>query len=647
MKFFARLLPLLLVALVSATSAFAQNLPEVEVGYRWTDVTGNEDLYRTQINERDGFLIRSLTYFTTDFGHGTTDAIDHFRVDVTDLGSGPASAIRVETGKHDTYRLTMGYRSFESFSALPAFANPLLGQGIIPGQHTYDRDRTLFDADLELFPSSRFSPFIGFSRSTNRGPGTTTYTLGGDDFLLDSDLDETEREIRAGTAFNLGKFYGSVTQGWRKIESDETLVLHFGANSGNNGNTPVLGTPVTATAFERRGKTDVDAPFTNLYVAGQVVPRTTLIANYVRTDAEADSLESDLASGSFASFGLRRFFTGLTESTTSNAENKTWRGGLRAEVALTDKFDFMAGWQSEHRDIGGTALIESLYLNSITFGGADRRDFQEILEAESSVERKYNTFEAAIAARQLGPFAFRAGFTVQQQDYTFSPDLEEIVVPGNQGGDFERRVNTIDLNGSYTKSLFTVGAAWRRDSADEAVVRTDFLDRDRIRVRAGFHTPANFFRAAITAERVDQSNDDTGVDYDADSDQYTADVELAPLSSLRLRASYSNMQADTRILYRRPENFTTDVSRLEEDGDALEGGIDWTFKSFTLGASASRFENDGSLPFSFDRYRLRAVYDFLAHYGVAAEFARDNYEEVPSYGQYEADRFGIFLRYRP
>lgn len=179
-RFKALLLPLALFA----TTASAQVFPvEIEAGYRWTEVDGNEALYRSQINEQDGFVIRSLSFFST------STAFDHLRIDATDLGVGPASSVRVDAGKSGKYRVRLGYRSFDSFSALPAFANPLLGQGIIPGQHTYDRSRSMFDADVEFLPGGKITPFIGYSMARNSGPGTSTYTVGGDEFLLGSDLD--------------------------------------------------------------------------------------------------------------------------------------------------------------------------------------------------------------------------------------------------------------------------------------------------------------------------------------------------------------------------------------------------------------------------------------------------------------------------
>jgi len=122
--------------LLFALSAAAQTSApiEIEAGYRWSSVNGNEDLYRTQIDERSGFVVRAFTFFTPA-SSGFTDRV---RIDATDLGVGPARSLRIEAGKADLYKLRLGYRSFDTFSALPSFANPLFAQGITPGQHTID-----------------------------------------------------------------------------------------------------------------------------------------------------------------------------------------------------------------------------------------------------------------------------------------------------------------------------------------------------------------------------------------------------------------------------------------------------------------------------------------------------------------------------
>jgi hypothetical protein len=632
---------LLLLAAGFAVQAQTAWPAEFEVGYRWLDLKGSSDMYRTQINEKNGFLIRSLTMATQ------TGTLDRLRVDVSDFGIGPAGALRLEAVRTGTYRFRLGYRKTDAFSALPGFANPLLAQGIVPGQHAFDRSRQMVDLDLELMPDHAIVPFIGYSYNDEHGPGQTTYHFGQDEFLLSQKLNDRDRELRAGASFRFASISGSLTQGWRRFRGSETLTLAPGANGGNNPGT-VIGQPVTADTITRTDKTNVKTPFTNFYVTGDVMKRVRLVGNYVRFAADGDGSESEAAAGSFASFAISRFFTGFSESATSSAKNTTWRGGGRAEVNLIPNVDFLAGYQREHRDLDGVALVNSVFLNSTLFSGADKKDLTTILNATSSVSRDEDVINAGIAARAIGPFAFRGEYRESKQDLTVSPDLSEIVVPGAQSGTFNRRVRTYDANGTYTHSGLMLGASWRQDRANVPVFRTDFLDRDRMRLRAAWKTPKDFFRIGTTVERMNQDNDRSDIAYDAHIRQISADAELMPLAGLTLRGSISQFRSDSDILIRHPENFTIDHSIQRENGKSQEGGINFFHAPFSIDASMARFENRGTLPFLVKRQHFRATYDFKAHTGIAAEWDRDKYDEPnPQFGYFDASRFGVYLRWRP
>jgi hypothetical protein len=547
------------------------------------------------------------------------------------------------------YRFTLGYRRTDNFSSLPAFANPLLGQGIVPGQHTYNRERSTVDADLEFFPGGRITPFLGFSWNRYSGPGTTTYHVGQDEFLLLQSLTDRDQELRVGSGFSVGNYYGSLTQGWRKFRSNESLTLAPGAGAGNTAS-PVLGRDINASGITRNDRFSGNTPFTNAFVAGQVVSRVKLIGNFVRFAADSKGNEDESATGSFASFAIGRFFNGLTEDATSRAKNTTWRGGARAEITLTDKLDLLAGYQREHRDLDGSALINTIYLQSVTFGGADPKDLETVLDASSAMERKEDVLDVALSARALGPFSFRAGYSTTNQDVNLTPDLSEIVVPGNnQGGRFERRVNTADLNGTYAKSGFILGAAWRKDSSDDPIFRTDYLDRDRIRVRAGWVGPRNLFRAGITAEQTKQDNDRSDIQYNAKIRQYIANVEVQPRDFFHIRAGAGRFRTDSSILYRLPQTFDTDTSVHKENGKSYEGGLGFFVKKLSVNADAARFDNSGTTPFKIDRLRARVSYDFVSRYGIAAEWSKDKYTEtlLPEFSNFDANRYGVYLRWHP
>src|SRR3954447_5902045 len=456
----------LFALLIFAAAAHAQTNPfDVEAGYRWLDLKGSSGMYRTQINEREGFLIRSFSLTTSNPMVG-----DRIVVTASDFGTSPAGAIRVQAEKRDLYRFTLGYRTADLYD-------------IFPSQHFFNRTRRTLDADLEFFPDQRIAPFIGYSANRFSGPGETTYHFGQDEFLLQQKQKDVEQELRGGATFKFNRVYGSFTQGWRHFNGNNDFSLFPGAGAGNN-NDPILGQQPNATAISRHDITRVRTPFTNFYITGDVLQHLKVIGNYVRFSADSKGNEDEAAFGNFASFAISRFFTGATETATSNAKNTTWRGGARAEYTVRDGIDVNAGFQREHRDLDGAALINTLYLQSITFGGVDQRDFQAILNAKSSINRDEDVISAGVNARKLGPFSLRVEARQSKMDVDVAPDLSEIVVPGSQSGSFQRKVNTIDTNASYSAGGLLVGAAWRTDHGNTPIFRTDFDDRDRYRLRA-------------------------------------------------------------------------------------------------------------------------------------------------------------------
>ncbi|HET7710449.1 MAG TPA: hypothetical protein VFL80_00825, partial [Thermoanaerobaculia bacterium] len=523
----------LLSLMLVAAAATAQMTPiELEFGYRWLDLKGSRAMYRSQINEQDGFVLRSLTFHLLSPESGAT-LVDSLRFDATDLGLGPASAMRLEAMRSDLYRLNLRYRKTDAFSNLPLFANPLVARGLTVGQHGFDRTRDLFDGDLEFLRWRSIKPFIGYSWNKYDGPGTTTYHVGQDEFLLLQDLHDTTREFRAGAGFELGAFSGEVTQGWRQVRGTESLSLAPGAPGGNNPG-PVLGTPVTITELTRASRTDVDTPYTHAHVTG-TASRARLMASFSRFSADSDRSDREDLTGSLASFAIGRFYSGLAETIRGNARNTTWRGSAKAELEITDTVDLLAGFQREHRELEGSALIDTIFLQSITFGGADLRDLQSIVTSANAMERDEDLLSMSVLARPRGPWSFRAGYAASTQQVTLSPDLSEIVISGNgQQGTYDRRVNTLDLGSTFARSGFLVTASWKHDDADMPILRTDFLDRNRYRVRAAWRAP-RYVRFAATADETRQESNRPEIGYDAKIRQYSGDVEFAPIPSLTFR----------------------------------------------------------------------------------------------------------------
>jgi len=639
----AVLASVLVFTLGSAGVARAQAIPfDLEVGYRFLDITGSQESYRSQINEREGFLVRGF-HLGTDGKTNGFPILDHLRIDGSDLGAGPAGSLSLDAGLIGAYRLRLSYRHLDQFSALAGFANPL---GALTGQQTWDRTRDMVDVNLELLPGAVVTPLFGYTSNNLTGPGYTTTFVGQDEFRLAQDLKVHDQELRVGAGFHAGPFSGEFLQGWRRYRETEKLSLVPGAGAGNNTGT-VLDKDLNLSSLTRSSVTDVNTPTTSVFLRGFATDAVQLIGFYVRANASADSTDQESLSGSLVSFPLARFFTGLADNSSSRVQNTMWRVGGRVEWHVLDGIDVTGGFVRRHATWDGQDLVSSLFTGTTGYTGFTLADIQTILNAQTSVDRIEDVYDVQVAAKAFGPFGVRAGYSRIEQDLTVTEDPSEILVPGGQGGNFTRNINRIEGALTFGTGPFFAAAEASWDDANQSVLRTDYLTRNRERVRAtwkGFP----WLTIGATGLWVDQKNDTLGINSKGSSRQYTGDLTLTPVKVLRLHGAYSKLQADNTIPIRAPQDFSVFDSVNKEDGEMWEAGLGLKLDKIAIDGFWSRFANEGSYEYRLYRGGARVDFDATAHLGLIGEWSIDRYLDYQiSTSSFRANRIGVYLKWRP
>ena len=553
---------------------------DIEAGYQEVDVNGNEDMFRTQINQQDGFVLRNFSLNYVD-PSGSSGFVDRLRVDASGFGGNPAGRFRLQMGLGEAYRLNLYYQNFETFSALPAYANPLVDDGVFPGQHTWERTRDLLDVQLEILPGRTITPIVGYRWNSYDGPGQTTYSVGADEFLLDSQLDETEQEFYVGVNFATGSLQGTLIQGWRSFEGTYTDNLAPGAGGGNNpGST--LGQPVELDSFNRTTTTDADTPVTTFHMTGRVTETSRFVASYTRADYEGDTAMREDLTGSLVSFQLSRFFEGLDQSVQSRTENPYWRGEARFEWDISQKVDMRVGYEMRDRTLEGWALISSLYLDTLTFNGFDPKDIETLVNAQTGFEREEGIANIRFDFRNLGAFSLWAEYALNDQDVDLSADVAQIVLPGGQEGEYDRQISSFNLGAMVTVGDFKFIVDAIGQDSDDVIVRTDFNDRLRLRGRIDWSI-SRVFRVLLTAESIDSDNDASGIGYQYDTDRYAVDLNFTPTENFMLRAAWDSYQTDTEMPIRVPQTFQIVPSIYAEEGDLYEGNLRWKIANWSYG----------------------------------------------------------------
>jgi len=630
-------------ALGSSGVARAQAIPfDIEVGYRFLTLSGSEESYRSQINEREGFLVRSL-HIGEDGKTSGFPIVDRLRIDGAELGAGPAGSLRLDVGLTGAYRLRASYRHLDQFSALAGFANPL---GAAVGQQTWDRTRDMVDLNLELLPGAVVTPLLGYTSNKLVGPGHSTAFLGQDEFRLGQDLKVHDQEFRVGAGFRAGPVSGEFLQGWRRYRETEKLSLLSGAGAGNNPGT-VLDKNLNLSSYSSSSVTDINTPTTSVFLRGFATDSIQLIGLYVKSTASGDDATNDSASGSLVSFPLARFFTGLTESASSRVQNTVWRAGARVEWHVLQGVDVTGGFVRRHATWDGQDLVSSLFSGTTTFTGFTLADIQTLLNAKNSIERTEDVYDVQVAAKAFGPFGIRAGYSQTQQNLIVTEDPSEVLVPGGQGGTFDRTIKRYEGALTYAAGGFFVAGEASWDDADTAVLRTDFTSRNRERVRAtwkGFP----WLTLGATGLWIDQKNDALLINSKGTSRQYTGDVTITPVKLLRLHGAYSKLQADSTIPVRAPQDFTVFDSVNKEDGELYEAGLGLKFDKLAIDGFWTRFANEGTYAYRLYRGGARADFDATQHVGLIAEWSVDRYLDYQiATNSFRANRIGVYLKWRP
>jgi hypothetical protein len=627
------------VAVAGAQTSFV----DLELGYQWVDVSGNEDMYRTQLDDdENGLVIRDLSMLVVDSG---CPVLDRFRLDASGFGGSPAGRLSLAGSLDEMYSMTLQYRRMETFSALPGWANPLVEDGVSPGLHTSDRTRQMLDLEVEVLPGRVVTPIIGLAWSKLEGPGRTTYHVGQDELRLASELEETERELRVGAAFRVGTFRGSILQGWRDLEVRETLRLAPGEGDGVNPGT-VLGTDVTVDELGRTVRTDADTPVTTANLVGTLGSRVRLQLAYARADLDSETSSDETLSGSLVSFRISRFFAGLDESISGRTESPSWRGAVHAGIDIADNVVLDLGYQRRHRELEGWALISSLYLDTLRFSGADAGDVNVLVEAENAYERDEDVLDATLRVSQLGPVYAWAGWSMTDTSLDVAEDVAQIVVAGGQSGSFDREIDSLEVGAGVELGDLKLSLDYATSDADRSIMRTDYLDRSRVRGRVDWH-PVEWLTVLATAEQIEAENDTTGIDLDSDTDHWAVDLDLRPVESFLLRLAWDRFETTSTTWLRQPQDYAVVPSVHEEEGELLEGSIQWQREALRLSAGYSTLDNDGSLPFTLDRVFGRVAYDVTQTWGAALEVeAHDYTEEGFALADFDATRYGVYLRWR-
>jgi hypothetical protein len=524
----------------------------IELGARGVSVDGNDDKYRSDVNYRAGFRVFESSFLIRAKEGFKGSLFDSLLVNSNGFGSDPQGSLRINGEKGRWYRFDANFRR-------NSYDNLL--RNIALGQHTARYKHNFGDFDLYLLPTNRRIRFsLGYSGDRERGPGTTTVSLQGDQYLLNSTFRTRADEVRAGVEGRVGGVNLGFLQGFRWYRTDSSFTSQF--NRGTNlTNSAVLNT------FRREDPMRGRAAFTRLTATTTFARRVDLTARYTFTHTRAHFLEVENSAGTNSSGNLFNpdliDFTGETERPAHLGEvGLTWRATRHLRIQETFRFN----WFENKGDEVFNELVFTRRPN-----GTPVTPFPATTNVPISRMLEYRRFhnQLKLDYQWSARFSFHAGWRITDRRILLEGVGRLLPTPVSATATNEERVDTTNhsffggFRAKPTKSL-TLYFDAEKGEADNTFTRVDNLDQIGLRGRARW-TPARGLSVNLNVVTRDSNNPGVGVvdntifgtldstpfSVDINSRIFGGSLDYAPHARLSLSGGYTNMRltSDAEILY--------------------------------------------------------------------------------------------------
>lgn len=385
-------------------------ISSVEFGYRGLRVDGDLNKYQSDLNYKAGPRVFDSSFLLKS-SDGKGGLFETFLVTSTGWGADPQGTLRASVEHPKWYRFDATYRRFKYFRFLNTFANPTwvfspatfsVAPKPVTGEHGYNARIKLGDFDLTLLPKNRWLRFnVGYSPERYSGPAFTNYHVGGNEFILLSQLRSRANDFRVGADGKVGPLNFSFLQGFRRFRDDS--VIDQGVTPGINLNPAAA----SLTSFHRNEPARGSVDYTRFSLQTLVAQKLDITGRIIYSKAEQNytSLES------FTGRNWNPRITGFPPSPpgatpnilnlgrynlTGNTERPNWLGDLGLTWLATGKLRVSNTFRVETFEINGAALFADFFsltrgtrTDTIAFTNRDVNTRTEYRKIQNTIEGDY------------------------------------------------------------------------------------------------------------------------------------------------------------------------------------------------------------------------------------------------------------------
>ncbi len=596
---------------------------EIEVGYRWVTTAGNSDVYRSMVNLGEGpKLLRSNVSLRSNYGAGLV--FDHLDFSMDNWGGDPYNTMRLSFGRTGTYEVRAVYLNQNYYNFLPTWANPLLQDGKTLSQHGLDVGYRNTDVELKLFTTYWVRPFFGYARSSGFGPGFTTESFTGNEFLLRQNWRYSANDYRGGLEFALPRTIVSLEQGFRFLQNDSSA-YYTGDSTGNNPR-PFLGQPIVQTDQDRGYQDRTNIPIFKGVLSTNPFSWLKFTGRYIYAMGDTEGTMSEIAAGNLVSLENRIAYRAQSDAFDTRAKKPSQNGSFVLEISPLSRLNIIDHFETRRFHVSGAGLLASTYYQARSLVGGsgvvDEIGFENTADSYLAYDWIRNAAEVEVGI--WGNLYARGGYrysstkaTIRDTDPRFTRTQSASVV------------QKAALAGvTYRQKGMRLGVDFEKNEPDDSpVVRTDLFDYYRVNFDWNLG-PWKGFSFKGNVALLDNENAHEDIDLTQHNRNYSFAVNYAPSDRYSLSLDYtrSSIFSDLAILL--PQTLAEDRSVYDERSHGIGAGVGiGVYRGSRLDLGYRGILSSGSYPLNYHQPYASLHIPLRNHLAVRTNWQYYGYNE--------------------
>lgn len=592
----------------------------VDLGYRFvTGIGGSNLAYRSIVDLGEGPRLLGLDLTIHD---PTKRFFDRLTVSGIGWGGDPYTTAHVDAEKHRIYRFTFDYRSIAYFNALPSFANPFAGEGILLDQQSFDIRKRMSNFELELRPGTHVVPYLQYERDSDHGTGVTDFESS---VVAVFPVENLSREhtdnYRGGVKIEFSKVHVTLEEG-ATVFTDAEQVNYSGQNPGNFP-APYFGQTLELnTLLENYGIRGTD-PYTRAMLTATPFTWLDLYGQFSYSMGQTDVNYTQSNAGNFVNLSSLLFYTSEQDLLTGAAKQPHTSGTAGFELRPFKHIRLVESWTTDRLHTASSAALAQA-LMAATGTVTEPASLSTFRLVDNYSQQSFDVFWDVTSKLTL-----RGGERYTYGDTTVPP----FYGTGYETGQLSRQAGIGGAN-LHLNEKISANFDFEGGNSNSVYYLTSLQDYRRYRARVRYQ-PMHTLSITWNLNVLNNNNPIPGVNYRFSSKDDGISLLWTAGKRFSLLGDYTRSTIYSDILYIVPQTFTSAQSVYWEDSHQASALLDFKLLSIGsrmlhLSAGGSLFTGHGSRPTRFYQPMAKLIFPLANHVDWTTEWSWYGFNE-PDY----------------